>query len=174
MAKRSTGGVHPVLTKTTSRVYHALGSDPRRMMLVHLAQQTLTAGEIAARFDMAKPSISQHLSILENAELIEGRKKGQYIHYRLKPAALRQALEAMLLTLEPADDAEADAELAAAQAASGSGKRARQIKADRKPAPAQATEPPAKRRKDKSAKTDAAPPPPPQQMGLLDLLGMEA
>ena len=69
MAKRGKTEVHPAMDKISSRVFHALASDPRRMMLVHLSQSTLTAGEIAARFDMAKPSISQHLSILENAEL---------------------------------------------------------------------------------------------------------
>jgi ArsR family transcriptional regulator, arsenate/arsenite/antimonite-responsive transcriptional repressor len=43
----------------------------------------LTAGEIAERFDISKPSISKHLSILENAGLIASERRGQFIHYRL-------------------------------------------------------------------------------------------
>ena len=43
----------------------------------------MTAGEIAERFDITKPSLSKHLNVLENAGLIQGEKKGQYIHYSL-------------------------------------------------------------------------------------------
>ena len=39
--------------------------------------------EIAARFDISKPSVSKHLSILENAGLVRGEKRGQFIHYSL-------------------------------------------------------------------------------------------
>ncbi len=175
MAKRGKTEVHPAMDKISSRVFHALASDPRRMMLVHLAQSTLTAGEIAARFDMAKPSISQHLSILENAELIEGEKKGQYIHYSLRPAALRHALTAMLTTTqvdgqtveaatpeEPIAKAKTPPKKKAdpAETASDKPEKASKAKASEKPA------------KEKPKKAEADLPPAPQQMGLLDLLGM--
>ncbi len=48
-----------------------------------MANAELTAGEIASRFDMTKPSISKHLSILENAGLIRGTREGQFIRYAL-------------------------------------------------------------------------------------------
>ena len=48
-----------------------------------MATAELTAGEIASRFDMTKPSISKHLSILENAGLIRGTREGQFIRYAL-------------------------------------------------------------------------------------------
>lgn len=177
MAKRGKTDLHPAMDKTSSRVFHALASDPRRMMLLHLSQATLTAGEIAARFDMAKPSISQHLSILENAELIEGEKKGQYIHYSLKPAALRHALAAMLTATEVAG---AEAEAVAREGTAIKVKKPSKKKADPaesevsaqqpgKASKAQKTEKPAK---EKPKKADADLPPAPQQMGLLDLLGM--
>lgn len=170
MAKRGKSDLHPAMDKISSRVFHALASDPRRMMLVHLSQSTLTAGEIAARFDMAKPSISQHLSILENAELIEGEKKGQYIHYSLRPAALRHALKAMLTTTEPSGE---QPEAETAEDTPTKLKKSAKKKADRQEADASAkkAEKPAK---DKSKKTATDLPPPPQQMGLLDLLGMDA
>ena len=65
------------------RVFEALSSQPRRKILAYLAHSSLTAGEIAARFDMSKPSISQHLSILETAGLIARERQGQFIHYSL-------------------------------------------------------------------------------------------
>lgn len=65
------------------RVFEALSSAPRRKILAYLAHSSLTAGEIAARFDMSKPSISQHLSILETAGLIANERHGQFIHYSL-------------------------------------------------------------------------------------------
>lgn len=65
------------------RVFEALSSAPRRKILAYLSHSTLTAGEIAARFDMSKPSISQHLGVLENAGLIAKERHGQFIHYSL-------------------------------------------------------------------------------------------
>lgn len=65
------------------KVFSALSSDVRRKILAYLSATSLTAGEIADRFDITKPSLSKHLSILENAGLVKGEKKGQYIHYSL-------------------------------------------------------------------------------------------
>ena len=65
------------------KVFEALASLPRRKILAYLSASDLTAGEIAARFAMTKPAISKHLQILENAGLIRGEKRGQFIHYAL-------------------------------------------------------------------------------------------
>lgn len=67
----------------TDTVFDALASTPRRKILAYLAEAELTAGEIAARFSMSKPAISKHLAILENARLIKGDKRGQFVHYAL-------------------------------------------------------------------------------------------
>lgn len=65
------------------KVFQALSSGVRRKILAYLSASSMTAGEVAERFDISKPSLSKHLSILENAGLISGEKKGQYIHYSL-------------------------------------------------------------------------------------------
>jgi len=65
------------------KVFQALSSGTRRKILAYLSGSDMTAGEIAGRFDISKPSVSNHLSILENAGLIEGNKKGQFIHYHM-------------------------------------------------------------------------------------------
>jgi ArsR family transcriptional regulator, arsenate/arsenite/antimonite-responsive transcriptional repressor len=65
------------------RVFEALASTVRRKILAYLAHADLTAGEIAARFSISKPAVSQHLSILEAAGLVTSEKRGQFVHYSL-------------------------------------------------------------------------------------------
>ncbi len=65
------------------KIFEALSSQIRRKILAYLSATDLTAGEIAERFDISKPSISKHLSLLENAGLIAGKREGQFIRYNL-------------------------------------------------------------------------------------------
>ena len=65
------------------KVFEALSSTVRRKILAYLSATDLTAGEIADRFDISKPSISKHLALLESAGLIASEKRGQYVHYRI-------------------------------------------------------------------------------------------
>jgi len=74
------------------KIFDALASAPRRKILAYLSEVDLTAGEIAAGFEMSKPSISKHLQILENAGLIQGEKRGQFIHYSLVREKLANTL----------------------------------------------------------------------------------
>lgn len=74
------------------RVFEALASAPRRRIIAYLSHTSLTAGEIAARFNMSKPSISQHLSVLEAAGLVAKERRGQFIHYSLIPNNLTNTL----------------------------------------------------------------------------------
>jgi len=65
------------------KVFQALASGARRKILAYLSVSSLTAGEIADKFDMTKPSISKHLSVLENAGLVRSEREGQFIRYHL-------------------------------------------------------------------------------------------
>ncbi len=65
------------------KVFQALSSPVRRKILAYLSATSMTAGEIAERFDISKPSLSKHLSVLENAGLVESDKQGQFVHYSL-------------------------------------------------------------------------------------------
>lgn len=65
------------------RVFEALSSTVRRKILAYLTHAELSAGDIAARFDISKPSVSQHLSVLEAAGLVTSEKRGQFVYYRL-------------------------------------------------------------------------------------------
>jgi len=82
-------------------VFEALASGPRRKILAYLSSATLTAGEISERFEMSKPSISKHLSILENAGLITSVKKGQFVHYSLVRESLVNTLNGFVQDVCP-------------------------------------------------------------------------
>ena len=73
----------------------------RRKILAYLSATELTAGQIAERFRISKPSISKHLSILENAGLITSERRGQFIHYRLVRENLLNTLNGYLQEVCP-------------------------------------------------------------------------
>jgi DNA-binding transcriptional ArsR family regulator len=83
------------------RVFEALSSSVRRKILAYLAHAELSAGVIASRFAMSKPSISQHLSILEGAGLVVSEKRGQFVFYRLVPESLANTLNGFVQEVCP-------------------------------------------------------------------------
>jgi DNA-binding transcriptional ArsR family regulator len=64
-------------------------SDPRRREIIRLVRRReLSAGEIASRFDVSRPAISQHITILREAGLLTERRDGNRRLYRARPEAL--------------------------------------------------------------------------------------
>jgi DNA-binding transcriptional ArsR family regulator len=71
-------------------VVHAI-SEPRRREILRLVQdRELAAGEIAARFDVTRTAISQHLTVLKNAGLVNERREGTRRLYRARPEGLAE------------------------------------------------------------------------------------
>ena len=83
------------------KTFEALASEPRLKILAYLSKSSMTAGEIAERFDMTKPSLSKHLSILENAGLISSEKKGKFIHYTIVADHIANTLDGYLQEVCP-------------------------------------------------------------------------
>ncbi|MFC4058152.1 metalloregulator ArsR/SmtB family transcription factor [Planomonospora corallina] len=77
-------------------VYEALAHPTRRRILALLRQGDLPAGEIAAHFDIAKPTLSGHLRILREAGLVYGERHGTSIVYHLHLSLLEESLGALL------------------------------------------------------------------------------
>ena len=73
-------------------VWKALADPTRRKILELLKKRDMNAGEIAAEFNMTKPSISNHLSILKQADLVDAEKNGQNIVSSLKTSVLEDML----------------------------------------------------------------------------------
>lgn len=71
-----------------NEVFKALGDPTRREILRLLGRGEMTAGKLAERFDMTKPSMSHHFSVLKQADLVTTRRDGQQIFYSLNTTVL--------------------------------------------------------------------------------------
>jgi DNA-binding transcriptional ArsR family regulator len=71
-----------------SGAFEALADPTRRTIVERLAREELTAGEVAALFDVARPGVSRHLRVLREAGLVEAEAVAQRRVYRLAPEAL--------------------------------------------------------------------------------------
>ena len=75
-----------------SMVFKALSDETRREILKLLSKKDMSAGEISEHFNMSKPSISKHLEILREAELISSERKGQFIIYSINTSVIQEVL----------------------------------------------------------------------------------
>jgi DNA-binding transcriptional ArsR family regulator len=73
-------------------IFKALNDATRRRILDLLRESDLSAGEIAEKFDISKPSISHHLDLLKNAGLVGVERKGQQLFYSLNTTMLEDLL----------------------------------------------------------------------------------
>jgi len=72
--------------------FKALSDPTRRQIIQLLKERDLTAGEIADRFSISKPSISHHLNILKQAKLVQDERQGQNILYSLNLTVIQEAM----------------------------------------------------------------------------------
>jgi DNA-binding transcriptional ArsR family regulator len=75
-----------------NEAFKALADPTRRSILQMLRSGEMTAGELSQRFDMSKPSVSHHFSVLKQADLITSRKEGQQIYYALNTTVMEDLL----------------------------------------------------------------------------------
>ena len=74
----------------------ALADPTRREILRALRAGDLSAGDIAARFDMTAPSISHHLNVLKEAGLVQAERDGRHIIYSLNSTTMQELLQELL------------------------------------------------------------------------------
>ena len=70
----------------------ALSDPTRREILNMLKRGTMSAGDIADHFDVSGASISRHLSVLKDADLIRDRRDGKFIYYELNTSVLEEIM----------------------------------------------------------------------------------
>jgi DNA-binding transcriptional ArsR family regulator len=73
-------------------VFKALADPTRRRVLELLRKRPMTAGELSDHFPVSKPTMSAHFAILKDADLVDTRKEGKAVIYRLKLSVLEEAL----------------------------------------------------------------------------------
>ena len=71
-------------------VFQAIADPTRRAILVLVASQSMTAGAIASHFDTARPTVSKHLQILTECELLKQEQNGREIYYHLNPRKMKE------------------------------------------------------------------------------------
>jgi ArsR family transcriptional regulator len=77
-------------------VFKALNDATRREILEMLQKEDLTAGEIAQQFNISFPSISHHLDLLKQAQLVNTRKEGQFVYYSLNTTVMDEIVKWLL------------------------------------------------------------------------------
>lgn len=71
-------------------VFQAIADPTRRSILVLVATQAMTAGAIASNFDTARPTVSKHLQILTECQLLKQEQNGREIYYHLNPEKMKE------------------------------------------------------------------------------------
>lgn len=77
-------------------IFNALASPVRRDILKLLRGGAMSAGDLAAHFDLAKPTLSGHFAVLKAADLVTAERRGTTILYRLNMSVLDEALAALM------------------------------------------------------------------------------
>ena len=74
-------------------VFQAIADPTRRAILLLVAAQSMTAGAIAANFDTARPTVSKHLQILTECQLLEQKQTGREIYYHINAQNMKQVAD---------------------------------------------------------------------------------
>lgn len=74
-------------------VFQAIADPTRRAILLLVASQTMTAGAIAANFDTARPTVSKHLQILTECELLRSEQIGREIRYKVNAKKMKEVAD---------------------------------------------------------------------------------
>jgi len=93
-------------------IYKALSHPDRRRILALLREKPLLSGELAEQFEMSWPSLSRHLALLKEADLIGSERQGTKILYRVNTSVVEDAAASLLALVNPAagpgDDTETE------------------------------------------------------------------
>lgn len=74
-------------------VFQAIADPTRRAILVLVAAQSMTAGAIASNFGTARPTVSKHLAILAECELLQQEQNGREIYYSLNAKKMKEVAD---------------------------------------------------------------------------------
>src|SRR5688572_31096689 len=76
-----------------NRVFQALADPSRRAIFESLTRGEAGVKELTARFDISQPAVSQHLSTLKDAGLVNGRREGRRVYYRVDPRGVKPLID---------------------------------------------------------------------------------
>jgi DNA-binding transcriptional ArsR family regulator len=76
-----------------TQVFQALADPSRRAIFVALTRGEAAVKDLTARFDISQPAVSQHLATLRAARLVQGRRDGRLVYYRVDPRGLKPLID---------------------------------------------------------------------------------
>lgn len=76
-----------------NRIFHALADPSRRAILESLTLGEASVNDLTARFNISQPAVSQHLANLKNAGLVNGRREGRRVYYRVEPRGMKPLID---------------------------------------------------------------------------------
>lgn len=76
-----------------TKVFRALADPSRRAIFESLTRGEAAVKDLTARFDISQPAISQHLAALKDAGLVNGRREGRVVYYRVEPRGLQPIID---------------------------------------------------------------------------------
>ena len=71
------------------RIFYALADPSRRAIFASLTRGEAAVKELTARFDISQPAVSQHLALLKEAGLVNARRDGRNVYYRVQPRGMK-------------------------------------------------------------------------------------
>src|SRR5919106_925103 len=71
------------------RIFQALADPSRRAIFESLTRGEAAVKDLTARFDITQPAVSQHLAALKDAGLVQGRREGRCVYYRVEPSGMK-------------------------------------------------------------------------------------
>jgi DNA-binding transcriptional ArsR family regulator len=77
---------------TEQKIFAALGDPSRRAIFETLSRGEVGVKDLTARFDISQPAVSQHLAVLKEAGLVQDRREGRRVFYRVEPGGMQPLL----------------------------------------------------------------------------------
>src|SRR4029077_864595 len=75
------------------KIFQALADPSRRAIFESLTRGEAAVKDLTARFDISQPSVSQHLATLTSAGLVNGRREGRCVYYRVEPRGMKPLID---------------------------------------------------------------------------------
>ena len=76
-----------------TKIFHALADPSRRAIFESLTRGEAAVKELTARFDISQPAVSQHLAALKDAGLVDARREGRCVYYRVQPRGMKPLID---------------------------------------------------------------------------------
>src|SRR5574339_867777 len=75
------------------KIFQALADPSRRAIFESLTRGEAAVKDLKARFDISQPAVSQHLAALKDAGLVDGRREGRRVLYRVEPRGMKPLID---------------------------------------------------------------------------------